>query len=65
MRVLENIEVSLAGCENSLPLLFAQNHEDIPYEEQNTIFCDEIPGHLVAAESDFKKPLPAVNRPSQ
>lgn len=26
MRVLENIEVSLAGCENSLLLLFAQNH---------------------------------------
>ncbi len=35
MRVLENIEVSLAGRENSLKLLFAQNHEDIPSEGQN------------------------------
>jgi len=50
MRVLENIEVSLAGCENSLPLLFAQNHEDIPSEGQNSIFCNEILEYLAAAE---------------
>jgi hypothetical protein len=54
MRVLENIEVSLAGCENSLQLFFAQNHEDIPSEGQNFRSIREV--HSVARPQTQSEP---------